>query len=224
MVTRKIPFSEVNLSKTVILSEMGYGKVSPDKPVLDALDELYLMLNEHVVTEYVFNTCSGEMYDSFIQFGDVRLDTGSMITPLLKNSLSFSFFVATVGHKFDEIMQKIKTEGDMLKIYILDTLGTCLVEKVGDMQEAHLEEILGGVNHTHRFSPGYCGWPLTDQRQIFALMRGNTCGIELSDVCLMHPIKSISGIIGIGDEVSRKLYGCHFCELETCYKRKRMKV
>lgn len=35
-------------------------------------------------------------------------------------------------------------------------------------------------------------------------MGGAPCGISLSDVCLMTPIKSISGIIGIGPEVDEK--------------------
>jgi hypothetical protein len=37
----------------------------------------------------------------------------------------------------------------------------------------------------------------------------------------MTPIKSISGVIGIGKEVRPGQYACQYCELETCYKRKK---
>ena len=98
-----------------------------------------------------------------------------------------------------------------------------LAEKAGDRMERLLEKELGGERHTNRLSPGYCGWHLTGQKTLFRLMGGSPCGISLSDVCLMTPIKSISGIIGIGPEVDEKKYGCQYCELETCYKRKRKK-
>jgi hypothetical protein len=62
---------------------------------------------------------------------------------------------------------------------------------------------------------------LTEQRKLFRLLGGNPCEIALSDVCLMTPIKSISGIIGLGKAVQTGIYACRYCELETCYKRKK---
>ena len=108
----------------------------------------------------------------------------------------------------------------MLHIFILDVIGSCIAEKAGDKMELLLEKEIADYNHTNRFSPGYCGWDLTEQKKLFALLDGNPCGIKLSESCLMMPIKSISGIIGTGKNVTKKEYGCQFCELETCYKRK----
>ncbi|MDR1340261.1 MAG: hypothetical protein LBK58_09455 [Prevotellaceae bacterium] len=105
--------------------------------------------------------------------------------------------------------------------YILDIMGTAIVEKVGDCIESKLEKSLPDMLHTHRFSPGYCSWHLTEQRNFFSLLGDRPCGISLSDVCLMNPIKSISGIIGVGKEVQTRKYACQYCELETCYKRKK---
>jgi cobalamin-dependent methionine synthase I len=88
--------------------------------------------------------------------------------------------------------------------------------------ETALEQEIEGFRHTSRYSPGYCGWHLSEQRKLFRLLGDSPCGIELSDVCLMKPIKSISGIIGVGRNVKEKQYGCRYCEMETCY-RKRIK-
>lgn len=46
------------------------------------------------------------------------------------------------------------------------------------------------------------------------------CGIELTESSLMYPIKSVSGIIGIGSRVERKPYGCTICRNTACYKRR----
>lgn len=223
MQSSTIPFSGLNLSKQYVLEEMGYGSVTPDRTVTEILDEFFLLLEKEVITEYVFDVYDGQMGNDAIVFGNISLNTGHTITTLLKNSVRYIIFAATAGHNFDKKMQEVKTEGDMLRTYILDAIGTCIVEKTGDIMEMHLEKEINGIGHTNRFSPGYCGWPLTEQRKIFHLMGGNPCGITLSEVCLMHPIKSISGIMGIGQDVNQKLYGCNFCELETCYKLKRLK-
>ena len=94
-------------------------------------------------------------------------------------------------------------------------------EAVGDKMERLLEKKIIPFHHTNRFSPGYCGWKLTEQKTLFTLLGGMPCGIHLSDVCLMTPEKSISGIIGVGHKVNEKAYGCRFCDLKTCYKRKK---
>jgi hypothetical protein len=36
----------------------------------------------------------------------------------------------------------------------------------------------------------------------------------------MEPVKSISGIIGIGENVRRRPYTCNLCDLKDCIYRK----
>ena len=36
----------------------------------------------------------------------------------------------------------------------------------------------------------------------------------------MVPIKSVSGIIGLGEKVRRLDYTCGLCDFKQCYKRK----
>ena len=72
----------------------------------------------------------------------------------------------------------------------------------------------------NRYSPGYCGWALSEQKRFFALFPENHCGIKLSDSCLMDPIKSVSGVIGFGRNVKKTAYECQMCELTTCIYRK----
>ncbi len=224
MKSSTIPFLGLNLSKQYVLEEMGYGTVTPDHAVTTILDEFFKLLEKEVVTEYIFDMYEGQMGDGKIIFGNTCLGAGNTITSLLKNSVKYVIFAATAGPHFDKRMQQVKAGDDMLRTYILDAIGTCIVEKTGDIMEMHIKQEINGLNHTNRFSPGYCGWPLTDQRNLFQLIGGRPCGITLSEVCLMHPIKSISGIMGIGQNVNQKLYGCNFCELETCYKRKKLKI
>lgn len=159
---------------------------------------------------------------STIEVEDIHLDVGDVIGNLLNGATQYIVFAATTGKEFQVYLDQVKIEGDLLKTYFVDTIGSFIVELVGDILEITLEKEIGFQKHTNRFSPGYCGWNLIEQRKIFELLQEETIDITLSDVCLMNPVKSISGIIGVGDLVRQKQYACNYCTQQTCFKRKRI--
>lgn len=224
MFDSELDFNMLSLTANDLFAEMGYGSTVPE----ESLEALAVSMLKEVSSRTV-PRCTFGLFGGTVDAGSVILDcgesfpVGGTITSLLKGSERFALFAATAGMAFQEYQDDLKAEGDILKCFIADIIGTCIAEKAGDHMELLLEKELKGERHTNRLSPGYCGWHLTGQKALFRLMGGNPCGISLSDVCLMTPIKSISGIIGIGPEVDVKKYGCQYCELETCYKRKRKK-
>jgi hypothetical protein len=76
-----------------------------------------------------------------------------------------------------------------------------------------------GTKITNRFSPGYCGWDVSEQHKLFQLLPGTYCGIRLSASALMDPEKSISGMIGIGKNVRHLPYTCNLCDMKDCIYR-----
>jgi hypothetical protein len=216
-----VAYHEIELSPEEILKEIGYSDTPPDHSVLEVIHRLLTLLKNEVKPRYVCFISEGRIEGTSVYIQNQRFDTGPTITRLLDRSTSFVIFAATAGNELEQIMQVYKTTEDMLVNYLLNLMGTVIVEKTGDYFETKLEASFPEMLHTHRFSPGYCNWHLTEQRKIFELLGEHPCGITLSDVCLMTPIKSISGIVGIGKEVQAQKYACQYCELETCYKRKK---
>ncbi|MDR2681221.1 MAG: hypothetical protein LBC47_10480 [Tannerella sp.] len=216
-----VAYSDIALSTEEVLKEIGYGNTLPDGNVLDLICELLAELKKEVKPRYVCFVSEGECEDRAVRIRGHLLATNATITRLLEHSTLFAVFAATAGREFEQIQQAHKADGDMLVTYMLDVMGTLLAEKTGDYMETKLEAAYPDIPHTKRFSPGYCNWHLTEQRKIFALLGQQPCGITLSDVCLMTPIKSISGIIGLGRDVRPGQYACQYCELEFCYKRKK---
>lgn len=222
-----IAFSELGLTTEDILSEMGYGKVLPDEELSRHVAEL---LDE--ISRVSRPSCALALYPATVLAdgllvgddglsGGVKLATGETIASLMNGVSQVAIFVATAGTDFEAYQHRIKERDDIIQTFIADTIGSAIAERAGDRAERHLEQVIGpALQHTHRFSPGYCGWRLAEQSHIFSLLDPDPCGITLSDVSLMTPIKSISGFIGIGLEVNRKQYGCQFCELEHCYKKR----
>ncbi len=72
------------------------------------------------------------------------------------------------------------------------------------------------------YSPGYCGMPLTEQTKLFGLFDPENVGVRLSSDCLMRPLKSVSGLIGLGPAEDVKEFGspCDRCELRGCAMRR----
>jgi len=109
----------------------------------------------------------------------------------------------------------------MLRAYIVDAIASETVEQVAGWLENkiadHAQERAWKI--TNRYSPGYCGWSVEEQHKFFSLLPDGFCGISLTPSALMIPIKSVSGVIGLGPEVNRGAYQCSICDLKDCFRR-----
>jgi hypothetical protein len=217
---------EANLNNFAITperayAEMGYGRVQPEEEVVRLTESLLSEMAGFSAPEYVFRLYEGRTEGEYVHLDEgASLHLGVALAILMQGAERFAVFAATAGAAFQDYQERLKKENDLLVNYVADAIGSCMAESAGDRMEKALEQETEGFRHTNRFSPGYCGWHLSEQRKLFRLLGGRPCGIEMSDVCLMKPIKSISGMIGIGRNVKEKQYGCACCELETCYKRR----
>ncbi len=215
-----IPFASLGYDPEEIYRIMGYGTNTPGRRIRQRTDQLWQIASGRVFPSYYYEILQGEVHPRSLVAGPVAFDTGALIAGLMKNSLQFAVFVATAGNGLGEWIAESQKKQDWAEIYMIDCIGSYIAEKAGDYMESELEKQLGGIKHTHRFSPGYCGWDIKEQQKLFSLLPPGACSVTLHESCLMEPVKSISGIIGIGEQVQTKRYGCVVCESDSCYKRK----
>jgi hypothetical protein len=83
-------------------------------------------------------------------------------------------------------------------------------------------EFGAGDSFSARYSPGFCGMDLDQQRVLFRLAPAGDIGISLLPSLFMQPLKSISGIIGLGPReiVGVHLSPCERCPLVGCHMRR----
>jgi hypothetical protein len=63
------------------------------------------------------------------------------------------------------------------------------------------------------YSPGYCGWHISGQKQLFAFLKPEQIGISLTKSCLMRPLKSVSGVVIVGHGSIHEFQDAYpFCE------------
>lgn len=224
MNVHEIPFEKLNITNRDVLSELGYGMKNSDPFVEQQIGMLLANLAPSVTSRFTYQIYSGKTEGQSIWVEGTSLDVGSIISSIMEGATAFAVFAATAGEYLEKAMKEATNRKDVFEEYLISAIGSCIVEKTGDYMEGVLQAELGTLMHTRRFSPGYCGWPLSDQKKIFHFLGGTPCSIELSEYFLMTPIKSISGIIGIGEHVKRNVYGCTVCNLQSCYKRKKRRL
>lgn len=157
-----------------------------------------------------------------IGIGGMELHTGTVITPYLLDADRYVLFIATAGQEFEQFQHEVKSSGDILQEFLLDSLGSAIAEavvrEVCSKVESHVLPLGYGVSHP--YSPGYCGWHVTQQKFLFSLLPEQPCGVLLSESSLMSPIKSVSGVIAVGERIVKRKYGCELCGKIDCYKNR----
>lgn len=226
MIYKELKYDDLHITLKEVYESMQYGDNVPDESVRTEIDAViaeistflrprFCVINVEGVLDTETNTLNIVGSDGL---SNITFDIGKIIARQLKGSESYALFIATSGMEFQNYQDKLKREGDIVRMFIADSIGSLLAEKCADQMELVLEG-----NHTNRFSPGYCGWHVRQQQILFPLFQGNTCGVTLTSSSLMVPIKSVSGIIGIGDNVRKLEYTCGLCDFDKCYKKKFVK-
>ena len=213
MTEKTLSFEELGITAADVYEQMGYHDAQPDKATQQ---ETAMILKE--VSQWL-----RPRFSYFVVNKQPDFEMGSIILRQLRGSEAFALFVCTSGLEFETYQQRLKEQGDMVRVFIADALGSVIAEKCADQMEKALQESIDklGWMHTNRFSPGYCGWHVSQQQLLFPLFQGHTCGVKLTDSSLMIPIKSVSGIIGLGKKVRKLEYTCGLCDFKQCYKRKK---
>lgn len=198
---------------------------SPDNPVVSETMQVFEKLPciSDIRGGYViFDDIKVSGKEGIIKINNRTIKPQAKICGYMKNTEKLAVFICTAGDGFSRFSDRCNKEGDYLKGFIADTFGSIVVEKAIDYIQERLKYEMRkeGLRITNRYSPGYCNWQLTDQKLLFELLPQNQCGISLSESCLMHPIKSVSGIIGIGKDVRKSSYACDICNNTTCVYRK----
>lgn len=132
-------------------------------------------------------------------------------------------FIATIGPGIDHAVRDFAAQNRLTDMYAIDTIGSIMVEEVVETFHTLMKE----KSHANRegvslrFSPGYCDWPVTEQRKLFALADAGRINVTLSPSFLMFPRKSVSGVFGIGSDVHTPPYNpCLQCGKRDCPARR----
>lgn len=203
---------------------MGYSQEEVPSPVDDIILKSIEDAADYCNIQGGLVICDDIMLDQTkksIRVADYEFNVKGRLFNEIKDSEKIAFFLCTAGPDISNASKHLMDEKDLLSGYVLDVIGSIAVEKAMDNIQEQFGNAMkaSGYKITNRYSPGYCGWKTSEQFMLFRIFPENFCGVRLTDSALMNPIKSISGVIGIGSHVEYHEYHCDLCDAVNCIYR-----
>lgn len=217
-------FDELEVSTDIIEKFMGYQPGNAPAPIPQLIQEVLEVAHDYCEIKggyTIQNDISINREEKILRIDQTVFNIKKIVTNQLRKMDNLALFVCTAGAGIGELSKELMHEGDFIKGYIADVVGSEIVESAMDKIQDDLEMQMEGqgLYITDRYSPGYCGWSVGEQHKLFSFLPENFCGITLTPSSLMTPIKSVSGVIGIGANVRRKGYVCNMCDMVNCIYR-----
>jgi hypothetical protein len=128
--------------------------------------------------------------------GDGGNDDETALEGVLEDAVALALFAVTLGEEVSQRISEYFAAGDGADAYILDQVASIAADQlVQVVRRRYAADDPGDGAAVLPYSPGYCGWNVTGQRALFARLEPADLGISLNESCLMHPIKSVSGVL-----------------------------
>ncbi len=223
MKTYKLTLSDLDINRNEIYLNLGYKGQTPDAQFIEMIDEMIEHIQSFCIPNAGYLIFPGIILDkNYLEINNIRIKVGAFITKYLHGATHFAVFVVTAGGEFDSYLEQLKAEGDIVSEFLAYSIGTEIAEAMVRFVTARIieEADKSGFKITHSYSPGHCSWHVREQKQLFSLLPEKPCGVELNESSLMRPVKSVSGIIGIGESVGFMPHECEICGMKSCFKRK----
>ena len=219
-------YESCSVNEIKIIELLGYNADTVPEPVMETVGSIIEQLPTKVRLQSgykIFNPRKVNLQGEYFTIDNRTFSCGKIIYSSLKNSDTIAFLVSSIGEDIENWSKHFMYNEEMLKGYLIDKIASELVEQLADKTQLLLEDELKELElkATNLYSPGYCGWSVADQQNLFSLLPSKFCGVTVNDTSMMIPIKSVSAVIGVGKSVEKKNYECSICEIDFCYKRER---
>lgn len=147
---------------------------------------------------------------SIPEFKEVYLGEGlnekeTPMEKIFRKADYLALFAITIGDDISEKIDELFKSNDFALGSMLDTVASEGTDNATDVLQNHFKHFLSEREENLsskgilRYSPGYCGWHISGQKKIFEYLHPEDVGITLLDSYLMKPLKSISGVIVVGE-------------------------
>lgn len=211
-----------------VLRYLGYPiGVSPNAQLQSILDrwieEAYRLATPRAIY-VVLPVVEKDRRRLWLQTSGGVVEFHGAIGEFLGASRSVAAFIATAGPGVVRLAGELTSLRDDLAAMVVNAVGAERAEAaeaaVIDQLREQAEPV--GFAPTLPYSPGYCGMELTEQTKLFSLFDRENIGVTLTPECLMRPLKSVSGLIGLGPAEEIEEFGspCDRCELRNCAMRR----
>jgi hypothetical protein len=129
------------------------------------------------------------------------------VAMLLKNSFKAYGISVTIDNAVESKRDEYLKKKEIFNALILDAAGSVGVEEMITLAHEQIKAYEENNNNsiTKRYSPGYGDWSVENNREFLNWIGAEYIGINLNESCQMQPEKSISALIGVVKQQSKKV-------------------
>jgi hypothetical protein len=217
-----IPSEAIIIDEKAIVRWLGYEGDSADPYVMDTIRE-YIKRTHNLINPKggILIKPVVSVSDGILSIANTQFNIGKIVSAQLKHAQYVALFVGTIGNLVEQFSNQLFNESEMLEGYMVNLIGSEAAEATAEYvhQIVMKQSAEDGLRVSNRFSPGYCNWDVGEQFRLFSQFPSSFNEVTLTDSALMNPVKSVSGIIGIGAKVKNIKYKCSFCTDAKCIYR-----
>jgi len=161
--------------------------------------------------------------------GEGRNAIESPLAEIFPSADSLALFAATTGDAVSTRPGELFEQGELALAVMLDAVASEAADGLAALLADRYSSMLTSKSRTSEdtrvlpYAPGYCGWDVSGQAQLFAYLRPEEIGITLNNSFLMRPLKSVSGVLMAGPagiHCFRPGYPfCVECKEQECLER-----
>jgi hypothetical protein len=198
----------------------GSPAVTVVQSIIDRSREMFI---DNVRATGLYQPLTADEFEQVYR-GDGDNDADTPLEHVVEDAVSLALFAVTLGREISDRISTYFDAGELAEGYILDQVASFAADELASIAGSRFQ-----ADNTRDdlavlpYSPGYCGWHVSGQRALFAHLRPDEIGISLNDSCLMHPIKSVSGVFVLAPidahDFSPAFPCCATCTTLNCQER-----
>lgn len=160
-----------------------------------------------------------------VYYGAGGNDDDTPLEHIIDEAESLALFAVTLGDDVSQDIADFFAAANPADGYILDQIASFAADELAQVAARRFADNQGAgpSSAVLPYSPGYCGWNVSGQRALFAHLEPDELGITLNDSCLMHPTKSVSGVLVLAPidahDFSPAFPCCTTCTTLSCQER-----
>ena len=192
------------------------------EPIAESLCEARDLFRELAIPISVVFDITKEEFAA-VYHGEGKNAPESPLAGIFPKAEQLVLFAVTIGEKVGEEISRLFASSRFDLGYLLDAVASSGTDRLAENVQQLLAPRAPVGTVFLRYSPGYCGWDITGQRQFFRALRPEEIGITLRESCLMEPLKSISGVLVAARPEDHRFDNtypfCSACTTQTCRDR-----
>lgn len=217
---------KIKINKANVLKYMGYKNPEDVSSAVEAdvdaqIEAVQGLLEPALIYEEYPIKVDEDWQKVYISDG--KAWESRFVSTYMKGCDTMIVLVSTIGPKLPEEINKAFAQWDYLRAMALDSIADNAIDNMNKQFWVKLVNRVKkeGKGITGMLSPGHSDWNIEQQKLLFELVDASAIGVSLTDSCLMMPIKSISGIYGIGKDIpiSKSSHNCDMCPIKGCFMR-----